>query len=67
LIKIKIDECLPHECADLMIQQGYNVEAVRQEGLQGSADTEIWNAAQREERFQDRKISRSDPKPNLLK
>jgi len=51
LIKIKIDECLPHECADLMIQQGYNVETVRQEGLQGSADTEIWNAAQSEKRF----------------
>jgi predicted nuclease of predicted toxin-antitoxin system len=51
LIKIKIDECLPHECADLMIQKGCNVETVRQEGLQGSADTEIWNAAQSEERF----------------
>ena len=51
MIKIKIDECLPHECADLMIRKGYNVQTVRQEGLQGSADTEIWNAAQSEERF----------------
>lgn len=51
MIDIKIDECLPRECADLLVMNGHDVETVHQEGLQGSTDGEIWNAAQTEKRF----------------
>jgi predicted nuclease of predicted toxin-antitoxin system len=51
VMRIKVDECLPFECADVLRLQGHNVETVRDEGLQGSPDHEVWGAAQREKRF----------------
>ena len=51
MTKIKIDECLPIECAELLSQKGHDVATVHQEGLLGDQDSEIWLAAQSEKRF----------------
>lgn len=51
MIKDKVDECLPEECAELLLGKGYDVDTVRHEGLQGAADAAIWKAAQNEKRF----------------
>ncbi|MDD5204301.1 MAG: DUF5615 family PIN-like protein [Desulfobacterales bacterium] len=48
---MKIDECLPLECADLLAAHGHEVETVYQEGLRGRPDQLIWSAAQEEKRF----------------
>ncbi len=50
-MKIKIDECLPAECAMLLVDKGINAETVFQEGLQGSSDSKIWKVTQKEQRF----------------
>ena len=50
-MKVKIDECLPHKCAELIVQTGYDAKTVYEEGLQGAADREIWRITQREKRF----------------
>jgi predicted nuclease of predicted toxin-antitoxin system len=51
MIKVKVDECLPEECAELLLGKGYDVDTVRHEGLQGAADAAIWKAAQDEKRL----------------
>jgi predicted nuclease of predicted toxin-antitoxin system len=48
---LKLDECLPVECANLLTARGHGVETVPQEGLQGEPDESIWSAAQKEQRF----------------
>ncbi len=50
-MKVKIDECLPQECAEILISKGYDAETVYQEGLRGATDLHIWSVAQREKRF----------------
>jgi len=50
-MKVKIDECLPQECAEILTSKGYDAETVHQEGLQGASDLHIWSVAQREKRF----------------
>jgi hypothetical protein len=50
-MKLKIDECLPLECADLLTTHGHEVETVPMEGFQGKPDQFIWYAAQEEKRF----------------
>jgi predicted nuclease of predicted toxin-antitoxin system len=49
--QMKVDECLPEECAELLTRKGHDVATARQEGLQGARDAEIWDAAQSEKRF----------------
>jgi predicted nuclease of predicted toxin-antitoxin system len=51
VIGIKVDECLPRDCAEFLARKGYDVETVQHEGLQGAPDIEVWNAAQREKRL----------------
>jgi predicted nuclease of predicted toxin-antitoxin system len=43
--RVKIDECLPSECSELLREKGHDVETVQQEGLQGAADLDVWIAA----------------------
>jgi predicted nuclease of predicted toxin-antitoxin system len=51
MIRIKIDECLPSEIAEILIERGYETETVKSEGLTGSPDSLIWKVAQAEKRF----------------
>jgi predicted nuclease of predicted toxin-antitoxin system len=50
-MRIKLDENLPATLSLLLRNLGHNVSTVDDEGLGGSPDSVIWQAAQREERF----------------
>jgi predicted nuclease of predicted toxin-antitoxin system len=50
-MKAKIDEDLPVEVAARLVALGHDVQTVFDEGLQGSPDREIWEAAPREGRL----------------
>ncbi len=50
-MKIKLDENLPLRLASLLRDLGNDVHTVRDEELMGHADSEIWEAAQKESRF----------------
>ncbi len=50
-MKIKLDENIPLQLVPLLIQQGHDVDTVPQEGLAGTDDPHVWQAAQIEGRF----------------
>jgi predicted nuclease of predicted toxin-antitoxin system len=50
-MKIKLDENLPHRLAPLLNALGHDVHTMDDEGLVGRADTEVWEAAQKESGF----------------
>jgi predicted nuclease of predicted toxin-antitoxin system len=50
-MKIKLDENLPAILADILDQLGHETDTVPSEGLAGSDDPHIWEAAQRAGRF----------------
>lgn len=50
-MKIKLDENLPVVLAQDLQVLGHDVHTVHEEALEGRDDGEIWQAAQREERF----------------
>ena len=50
-MKIKLDENLPLRLLGLLITLGHDTETVPQEGLTGKPDSDVWTAAQTEERF----------------
>jgi predicted nuclease of predicted toxin-antitoxin system len=50
-MKIKLDENLPAVLADILDQLGHETDTVPSEGLAGSDDPHIWEAAQRAGRF----------------
>ena len=50
-MKIKLDENLPLRLPYLLEELGHDVHTVAEEGLTGSADPDIWQAAQHEVRF----------------
>jgi predicted nuclease of predicted toxin-antitoxin system len=50
-VKIKLDENLPFSLVAALGQLGHEVDTVPEEGLRGSADAEVWEAAQSELRF----------------
>lgn len=50
-MKIKLDENLPTELCDLLGTLGHAIDSVHDEGLRGHPDTDVWSAAQAEERF----------------
>lgn len=50
-MRIKLDECLPKDCTELLSAYGHDVETVPKEGLQGEPDHSIWSASQAEQRF----------------
>jgi len=49
-IRIKVDEDLPAEIADLLRVPGHDVQTVVQEGLTGTPDDRVWGVAQEEGR-----------------
>lgn len=50
-MRIKLDENLPASLSPLLNKLGHNISTVEDEGLRGSPDSVIWQAAQREARF----------------
>ncbi len=50
-MKLKLDENLPRGLNSALARLGHNVHDVYEEGLVGHPDAEIWDSAQREERF----------------
>jgi hypothetical protein len=50
-MKIKLDENLPASLAVTLRERGHDVDTVPEEGLQGRADPDVWQAAQAEQRF----------------
>jgi predicted nuclease of predicted toxin-antitoxin system len=50
-VKIKLDENLPASLVDGLSTLGHDVDTVKMEHLNGRPDPEIWQAAQRENRF----------------
>jgi predicted nuclease of predicted toxin-antitoxin system len=50
-MKLKLDENLPESLVADLTALGHDVDNVRQEGLAGRDDPDIWAAAQREKRF----------------
>ncbi len=50
-MKIKLDENLPNQLAALLHELGHDVHTTYEEGLNGCADQDIWDASQNESRF----------------
>jgi predicted nuclease of predicted toxin-antitoxin system len=50
-MKIKLDENLPVELADVLAKLNHVVDTVASEGLKGRDDGIVWSAAQHEGRF----------------
>ena len=50
-MKIKLDENLPVSLAEILSNLQHDVHTVADENLSGGSDREVWEAAQREERF----------------
>ena len=50
-MNIKLDENLPTELSGVLSQLGHAVDTVRDEGLQGRSDGEVWQAARAGNRF----------------
>lgn len=50
-MKIKLDENLPLRLAERLQQMGHDVDTVPEEGLAGHSDPDVWQAAQKDERF----------------
>ena len=50
-MRLKLDENLPESLLATLGALGHDVDNVRTEGLSGRADAEVWQAAQKAERF----------------
>lgn len=50
-MKVKLDENIPVRLAGELATLGHDVDTVASEGLTGRPDSDVWSAAQREERL----------------
>ena len=50
-LRVKVDEDLPFEVAELVRRAGHDVDTVVGEGMGGAKDAVLWQAAQSEQRF----------------
>jgi hypothetical protein len=50
-MKLKLDENLPESLLATLQSPGHDVDNVRVEGLRGQVDADVWQAAQKVERF----------------
>ncbi|MEW6202310.1 MAG: DUF5615 family PIN-like protein [bacterium] len=48
MIRFVIDEDMPRSTGQILKEQGYEVKDIRDYGLRGASDTEIYNFAQKE-------------------
>ena len=51
IARVKIDEDLPRQIADLVADQGYDAATVVGQGWQGASDDELWPRVQDERRW----------------
>jgi predicted nuclease of predicted toxin-antitoxin system len=51
IMKVKIDEDLPKNLAVILLERGYAVETVFQQGMSGWKDPDLWKTIQEEQRF----------------
>jgi predicted nuclease of predicted toxin-antitoxin system len=49
--RVKIDEDLPRQIADLAVSRGYDAATVMGQGWQGASDDELWPRVQDERRW----------------
>ena len=49
--RLKVDENLPSEIADLLISHGYEAATVLDQGWRGMPDHDLWQGVQAEERW----------------
>jgi predicted nuclease of predicted toxin-antitoxin system len=49
--RIKVDEDLPHQIADLLIERGHDALTVVGQGWQGFSDEDLWPRIQNEQRW----------------
>ena len=45
---VKVDEDLPRSVVDLLRAEGYHATSVREQGLQGTKDSALWQVVQQE-------------------
>jgi predicted nuclease of predicted toxin-antitoxin system len=50
-MRIKLDENLPFHLAAILTNLRHDVHTIADENLSGKSDVEVWEAAQRDERF----------------
>jgi predicted nuclease of predicted toxin-antitoxin system len=50
-MRLKLDEHLGRTHAQLLSRAGHDVEGIRDEGLQGADDAEVWQSVRGERRF----------------
>ena len=50
-MKLKLDENIPHAVRRRLASFGLDADTVRDEGLGGRRDVDVWDAAQAEQRF----------------
>lgn len=50
-MRIKLDENLPVHLAAILTNLNHDVHTVAEENLSGKSDSEVWDSAQRDERF----------------
>lgn len=50
-MKLKLDENLPESLIGELAALNFEADNVRQEGLAGQADPDVWRAAQKDDRF----------------
>ena len=50
-MKIKLDENMPATLSAVLAARGHDTDTVTDEGLAGRPDTDVWEAAQRDDRF----------------
>lgn len=49
--RLKVDENLPDQLADLLVQYGYDAVTVADQGWRGMADPDLWQGVQAEGRW----------------
>jgi predicted nuclease of predicted toxin-antitoxin system len=50
-VRLKVDENLPDQLADLLVQHGYDAVTVADQGWRGMADGDLWQGIQAEGRW----------------
>jgi predicted nuclease of predicted toxin-antitoxin system len=50
-VRLKVDENLPDEIADLFVRDGHDAVTVADQGWRGMADSELWQGIQAEGRW----------------
>jgi predicted nuclease of predicted toxin-antitoxin system len=50
-VRVKVDEDLPRQVADLFVAQGHDAVTVVMQGWQGFPDEELWPRVQQENRW----------------